>query len=164
MTHKCEQTCSDCMSVPPCAFSEVRIPCEACSRNFRSQTCFDNDKNKKLRGKTVCEQKRNCGTCGSLLTEKKKHECFKPYCANCKRNVEIGHLCYISPLKNDVSRSDNVLFVFYDFETTQDTKVTESATLHIPNLVCLQQVCTQCEMSADVEEDCERCGKRKHTF
>jgi len=78
--------------------------------------------------------------------------------------VEIGHLCYISPLKNEVPRSDNVLFVFYDFETTQDTKVTESATLHIPNVVCVQQFCAHCEMSADVEEDCERCGKRKHTF
>ena len=78
--------------------------------------------------------------------------------------MEIGHLCYISPLKNEVPRSDNVLFVFYDFETTQDTKVTESATLHIPNVVCVQQFCAHCEMSADVEEDCERCGKRKHTF
>ena len=68
MWHKCEQTCSGCMSVPPCAFSEVRIPCESCNRNFRSQTCFENHKNNKLRGKTVCEQKRNCGTCGSLLT------------------------------------------------------------------------------------------------
>ena len=26
--HKCEQTCSDCMSVPRCAFTHVRIPCE----------------------------------------------------------------------------------------------------------------------------------------
>ena len=127
VTHKCEQTCSDCMSVPPCAFSEVRIPCESCNRNFRSQTCFGNHKKNKLRENTVCEQTRNCETCGSLLT-KNKHECFKPYCANCRRNVEIGHLCYISPLKNEVPRSDNVLFVFYDFETTQDTKVTESAT------------------------------------
>jgi len=28
VTHKCEQACSDCMSVPPCTFSHVRIPCE----------------------------------------------------------------------------------------------------------------------------------------
>jgi hypothetical protein len=29
------------------------------------------------------------------------------------------------PLKNLLLRSDDVLFVFYDFETTQDTKVSE---------------------------------------
>ena len=61
-------------------------------------------------------------------------------------------------------RSDNVLFVFYDFETTLDTKVTETATLHVPNLVCLQQFCTHCEMKPDIDEDCERCGRRKHSF
>jgi len=124
ITHTCEQTCSDRMSVPPCAFCDVRIPCESCNRNFRSQTCFDNHKNNKLRGKTVCEQKRNCETCRSLLT-KKKHECFKPYCAKSNRNVENGYLCYISTFKNEVPRSDNVLFVFCEFETTQDTKVNE---------------------------------------
>jgi len=164
VTHKCEQACSDCMSVPPCTFSHVRIPCELCNRNFRSRTCFDKHKTNKLRGKTVCEQKKNCAACGSLLTNKKKHECNKPYCANCKRYMEVGHLCYMATLKNELPRSDNVLFVFYDFETTQHTKITETATLHIPNLVCLQQYCSRCEMLPDIEDDCERCGRRQHAF
>jgi len=76
----------------------------------------------------VGEQKQNCAACGGFLTNK-KYECNKPYCANCKRNMEFGHLCYMATLKNELPRSDNVLFVFYDFETTQDTKVSESATL-----------------------------------
>jgi hypothetical protein len=61
MTHKCDQACSDCMSIPPCVFADDgRIPCESCNRTFRSQTCFDRHKTNKLRGKkTVCEQKRN---------------------------------------------------------------------------------------------------------
>jgi hypothetical protein len=29
----------------------------------------------------------------------------------------------MQPLKNELPRSDDVLFVFYDFETTQDKKV-----------------------------------------
>jgi hypothetical protein len=65
----------------------------------------------------------------------------------------IGHLCYMATLKNEIHRSDNVLFVFYDFETTQDTKFSDSATLHVTNLVCLHQFCTQWEMSADIDED-----------
>jgi len=164
VTHKCEQACSDCMLVPPCTFSHVRIPCELCNRNFRSRARFDKHKKNKLRGKRVCEQKKNCAACGSLLRNKKKHESNKPYCANCKRNMEIGHLCLMVTLKNELPRSDNVLFVFYDFETTQDTKVTESATLHVHNLVCLQQYCSRCEMLPDIDEDCERCGRRQHAF
>ena len=91
VTHKFEKACIVCMSVPPCKFSHIRIPCELCNRNFRSRVCFDRHKTNKLRGKTV-ENKKNCAACGSLLTNKKKHECKKPYCANCKRNMELGHI------------------------------------------------------------------------
>jgi hypothetical protein len=37
----------------------------------------------------------------------------------------------MQPLKNELPRSDDVLFVFYDFETTQDTKFSDNATVHI---------------------------------
>ena len=45
-----------------------------------------------------------------------------------------------------------------------DTKETESAKLHVPNLVCLQHFCAQFEILADIEEDCERWGRRNHSF
>jgi len=61
-------------------------------------------------------------------------------------------------------KSDNVLFVFYDFETTQGTNFSDSAIEHIPNLVCLQQFCAHCEMQSAISIDCERCGKRRHSF
>jgi len=35
-------------------------------------------------------------------------------------------------LKKELSRSDDVLFVFYDFETTQDKKFSDKANVHIP--------------------------------
>jgi hypothetical protein len=70
----------------------------------------------------------------------------------------------MKPLKNVVPRSDDVFFVVYDFETTQDTKFVSVATLHAPNLVCLQQFCTQCEQQPDIDVDCLRCGKRRHSF
>jgi hypothetical protein len=59
----------------------------------------------------------------------------------------------MQPLKNDLPRSDNVLFVFYDFETTQDTKFSENATEYIPNLVCVQQFCSVCQMKDDIDID-----------
>jgi hypothetical protein len=33
--HECDQTCSDCLSIPPCAFADVRIPCESCTAEIR---------------------------------------------------------------------------------------------------------------------------------
>jgi hypothetical protein len=44
VTHKCREKCSDCMSIPPCIVTDVRIPCESCNRTFRSQSCFDKHK------------------------------------------------------------------------------------------------------------------------
>jgi len=70
----------------------------------------------------------------------------------------------MKPLVNELPRSDNILFVFYDFETTQDTKISDSATVHIPNLVCLQQFCAHCEMQPDTSVDCKNCGKRDHSL
>jgi hypothetical protein len=63
-----------------------------------------------------------------------------------------------------MTSSDKVLYVFDDFETTQNTGMTESAAVHVPNLVCAQQFCTLCEEEPCIDQDCERCGKRKHTF
>jgi hypothetical protein len=101
--------------------------------------------------------------CNNYITDK-KHECFKSYCTNCKQNREVDHFCYTQPLKNELPGSDDVLFVFYDFETTQDTTFSDNATEHVPILVCLQQFCTACEMQEDIDKDCERCGKRRHSF
>jgi len=44
------------------------------------------------------------------------------------------------PLKDVLpDTSDKVLYVFYDFETTQNTKYSDTATLHVPDFVCVQQ-------------------------
>jgi len=151
VTHKCQEACSECISVPPFPYADVRIPCEACNRQFRSRACFDKHKTNKLGKKTVCE-KKNCATCNTFISDK-KHECFKPHCTIGNQNREIGHFCFMQPLKNELPRGYDVLYVFYDFETTQDTKFSENATQHIPILVCIQQYCAICEMQDDIETD-----------
>jgi hypothetical protein len=45
--HLCDQTCPCCMVCPPCIETGNRIPCLECNRHFRSQTCFNNHKNKR---------------------------------------------------------------------------------------------------------------------
>ena len=98
MTPKCGETCSDCKSIPPCTYSNDRVPCGSCNRNFRSRSCFEKHKTNKLGNKTVCEKVRNCDVCNVCVTTK-NHECFKPICVNCNKNTEINHLCYMQPLK-----------------------------------------------------------------
>jgi hypothetical protein len=134
-----------------------------CNRHFRSQTCFDNHKQTLSNKKYVCERKRICESCGGLI-KRDGHECNRRYCATCGQQRETGHLCFIKLLQNEPVSKENVLFVFYDFDTTQDTKYSEKATVHVPNLVCVQQFCSQCESTEDVEKDCSRCGRRIHSF
>ena len=121
---------------PPCAFEGIRNPCDACNRHFKSRACFDKPSKKEGRNKkAVCERKRCCSTCGVLVT-RANHECNKRYCETCNENKEVGHLSYMWPLKFESLLSDGVLYVFYDFQTTKNT------TLHVPNLVCLEQFCS----------------------
>jgi hypothetical protein len=54
---------------------------------------------------------------------KVKHDCRKKYCANSKEHKDTGHLYFMKKIVDKLHRSDNVLFVFYDFETTQEKKL-----------------------------------------
>ena len=68
------------------------------------------------------------------------------------------------PLKDALPPAgDKVLYVFYDFETTQNTRYTDAANLHVLNLVYVQQFCSRCEDQGYVV-DCVRCGRRKYSF
>ena len=103
-------------------------------------------------------------TCGELFVSGKPHECVNLYCEVCTANRVFRHLCYMQPLKNMLPPSDGVVYVFYDFETTQNTRFSETAKEHVPNLVCIQQFCSRCESIDDCERGCESCGIRKLAF
>ena len=140
----------------------VPIPCAECSRHSRSRKCYDNHKRSTIQKRSVCERKRCCANCVWLVTHG-NHECNKRFCGNCKQNRDVDHLYYMRPLKDVLpTAGDKVIYVFYDFETTKNTRYAEKATLHVPDNVCVQTYCAHC---VDVEEeDCMRCGKRKHSF
>jgi len=49
-----------------------------------------------------------------------KQKCNKRFGENCMQNSDVDHLCYMRLLKDALpSAIDKVLYVFYDFETTQ---------------------------------------------
>jgi len=48
------------------------------------------------------------------------HDCSKRYCEKCKQKREVGHLCYVRPLKDIFpANAGKVLYAFYYFETTK---------------------------------------------
>jgi len=67
--------------------------------DFRNQTCYANHKQSTTKKRSVCVRKRCCATCGRLVTDA-RHECNKLFCANRKQNRDVGHLCYMKPLKD----------------------------------------------------------------
>ena len=160
--HTCQQTC-DCMLIPPRISTGPRISCDLCNRHFRSQICFDNQK-KKTQGKIRAHVSVvSVDICGALITFR-MHECNKRFCVTCNENKEVGDLFFLRPLVNVAASSEYVLYVFYDFETTQDTKRSHKSNEHVPNLVGLGQFCSKCENISDIEQDCIQCGKRIHSF
>jgi len=118
ITHVCNLTCRDCMTNPPCAFSEFRIPCDECNRHFRSRTVSPTISSAPQREKPYANVKHFCATCGAVVS-RENHECNKRFCQNCGQNREAGHLCYMRTLKGELpTDGSKVLYVFYDFETT----------------------------------------------
>ena len=75
-----------------------------------------------------------------MLVTDARQEYNKLFCANCKENMDVVHLCYMRPLKDVLPDAiEKGLYVFYDFETTQNKRHSDNVTLHVPDLVCVQQ-------------------------
>jgi hypothetical protein len=57
------------------------------------------------------------------------------------------------PISAKTPSSDRVLYLFYDFETTQDTSFSDTATVHVPTVLCVQQFCVRCENERNIDKD-----------
>ena len=74
---------------------------------------------------SVCKKIKICKICLKTVRPKKRtnersHECGVSFCNVCKMRLPIRHFCQpiVKPTKNE-----NVLFVFYDFETQQNISI-----------------------------------------
>jgi primosomal protein N' len=86
----------------------------------------------------VCEAERRCRECGAKKAV--NHECHKRFCSHRLKNRDAGTKLYMAHLADMVPRFDRLMFIFYDFETTQDTKCTDTSFEYVRNLVCVEQV------------------------
>lgn len=156
--HSCPYACTQCLSSPKCVQDSPSIPCTDCHRSFFGPECFQNHKNKaKSAKKTICEQLRNCSICFSLYLP--GHECGKRKCSTCEKMVEkIGHKCYMPTYISKREGAMNMLFVYFDIESRQDTILSESENdkyRHIPNLLVSQSSCAICAGITDISIPCE---------
>ena len=176
--HKCTRGCKMCNlnsdGGGDCEKVEDAM-CEKCNRSFFSFQCFNNH----IENDT-CERVYKCTKCNVLVDRKKRkcknkyseklteHRCGEIYCCTCKGYFTKSHLCYITrPHSKHVSESrKKLLFIFYDFEATQETPVLGGKSdefEHIVNYVVTKQRCEQC-MECDDLVECSSCGVRKHYF
>ena len=168
--HKCESCCSKCMQIPTCEISCNIIKCPKCLRSFYGQKCFENHQTKIYRKKlSTCDALKICNICWKMVRhttdERLKHECGKSFCQTCNEKTDIGHLCYMQPLKVHQDNS-KYLYVFYDFETQQCTSIDgdDEKKIHTVTLCILHKVCTDCLEMSDISVFCNTCGVREFIF
>lgn len=161
--HRCEVICLYCQESPPCSLV-IQINCIDCNRQFRSQQCYNNH-----RKNNTCKNVKRCLDCLKIYNVKARkdmpHVCGEIFCKICKTFKSSDHLCFIQP-NSKLPNQKSLLFLFYDFETRQETPVSSSdgsdnnAWLHEPNLCIFNQCCDLCMTDENVSV-CKQCGVRE---
>ena len=125
-----------------------------------------NNKNSK---RSMCSTIKVCQSCYKIINlAKRKHECSKSYCQQCRSIHEINQICMMRPLglnktKNRNNHPENC-FMFYDFERRQDTPLAESMFIHTPNICVVQLCCDACGDENNLNNLCLFFGVRQHIY
>jgi hypothetical protein len=133
--HNCGAYCYVCNRLD-CAQDDDSEPitCKDCNCDCRSRECYDAHKSERLykigplkgevRAPALCENYKKCLECGVIVEVTKrpfsKHRCGEWFCRLCREHVTGEHLCYYRIKKQKLTTGK---FVFYDFETSQDTLI-----------------------------------------
>lgn len=169
-THSCKYACSFCegkSKCVPCSDDDM-ITCEECNRDFLGDICYINHILPKGRGKlSVCDARKKCPICQTGYRSNNKHICGKHYCKICESYESNTHQCHMPVYKTKRKDDQNILYVFYDFETQQDTPLSECEPTkfrHVPNLCVLQSACTTCWENEKISDKCRDCSVREHIY
>jgi DNA polymerase type B, organellar and viral len=166
--HKCTEQCKYCKGNPPCEYVNTNgVTCAECNRTFRGQICFENHKQNKYGKEIVCKQVFLCNKCLKYIDNVQRnnivHKCDEKFCRICNKIVDRKHFCYIKKYNNSLNKNVNWALIFYDFECTQEKKISDISYVHEPILCVANVVCKFCY---DIDElvECEKCGKRQNIF
>ena len=69
-------------------------------------------------------------------TQHGQHECAISFCKQCSKRYAFSDACFMQPVGGgkNLKAEKIFLYIFYDFETRQDTPYGENARIHVPNL------------------------------
>ncbi|KAF4528493.1 hypothetical protein B566_EDAN016897 [Ephemera danica] len=102
-----------------------------------------------------------------MYKNRKPHVCDEIYCKLCINYMPSNHNCYMLQDKNKKPKSDDkTLFVYYDIECTQDTRVSDENVdgfFHVPNFLVSFTMCSACRPNLSLVL-CHKCGIRKKVF
>ncbi|CAC5384163.1 unnamed protein product [Mytilus coruscus] len=140
--HKCNNICTSCHKIHEIVNQEW-LYCKDCNRYFQGDVCFQLQAKKTSQGRSTCTSYYRCKECGQSMNRKmhkKEHQCGEVYCKTCKDYYEPEHLCFMMPIQDDKKLSSiadddtklkrnsqdkepNQVYIFFDFECTQDDLV-----------------------------------------
>ena len=78
----------------------------------------------------------------------------------------FNDLCFMQPIiiESVTHGTKKFLYIFYDYETHQDTPYAQNIYLHVPNLCVAHQVCTGCIDIDDIKINCTNSGLNELVF
>ncbi|KAK3104527.1 hypothetical protein FSP39_004180, partial [Pinctada imbricata] len=164
--HSCETSCEVCLD-QNCRITKNQMSCRSCGRLCRSQACFNRHKDKRNSKKKAYPSQ--CRTCKKTIKSEERspenHCCGEWKCAMCQRYHVGEHYCYQRSEPLPTADESKIKFIFYDFETRQDERMTceKGYSPSKPRCKkCVRKV-TQCD-SCKVCKNCgeNTCGLQQH--
>ena len=163
--HVCKNGCPKCSSINVCAPEDEEKACSDCHLSFLSEQCFTNH----IQNNT-CLKRKKCDVCWVIYNDNQKHQCDFHQCQACGVSYRSSpHYCFIKPLnKVQLAESDSKhsFLICYDIESMQ-TPCSESESIHEPNLLMSQTLCTNCTDTMNCRkncDECDTCGPLEHIW
>jgi len=144
------------------------VSCRFWHRTCRSTDCYRRtDKRGKETDKSMCEKMYQCKYCRKVMERSKRkpedHRCGEWKCMSCFRyQFDQNHLCYQRRHVKEPNKTPRTFF-FYDFETTQNTKLscTQGYDTGAPCTTCTTETrCNKCRICVNCTESW--CGLEEH--
>ena len=106
-----------------------------------------------------------CKNCLKIVnTQHGQHECGISFCKQCSKRHAFNDAYFMQPVGGgkNLKAEKKFLYIFYDFETRQDTPYGENGWIHVPNLCVAHQVCTDCIDVGDLKIICSMARDHFH--
>ena len=145
--HKCDNICKTCFRLN-CQNDNLEIRKCKCDKIIYNQIC------ERIHNENYCKLINICEVCG--IFKNKNHVCKDQiWCKNCKCSVKIdSHECYMLKYNDEKIKDEFKGYIFFDYESTQENEY------HLPNLICVKCVCSNC--LNQIIENCDIC--KQYTF